>query len=377
MIRPRKTHDVSTREHWDKVVLLAAFLIGVLGGIALKVLGFHPFVTAAFSAGVLAGYAVLAYTGTALRLEPEVIGDNSYYLGFLFTLTSLSVTLYFVIEAGAEDRARLIPEVISGFGVALVSTIMGVFIRVLMMQFRLDIVARERETRVEIDEAARRLRTEMVQALQQMKLFGVESMQHAHEREEKFAQTTDQLVKTVQQSLGQMSGLFYQELQKTVREQSTSAVDVIRLSVQNTSEAALRQMQVSLEDIARAAKGFADAQMTSRTVHEAANAKLSLQTQAMTDLVTQLSRRLRGTADEVETSGAALSSSISAAAGRLDQSLSDTTRRLDSGLAAFESANRDTARKAEQLLDALTQRLHGATSAVEAASARLTEDKPA
>ncbi len=78
-------------------------------------------------------------------LGAEVIGDNSYYLGFLFTLTSLAVTLYFVVDVAAEDRAFAHPEVISGFGVALVSTLVGVFIRVLMMQFRLDLVARERE----------------------------------------------------------------------------------------------------------------------------------------------------------------------------------------------------------------------------------------
>ncbi|MCW1918204.1 hypothetical protein NX862_05525 [Rhodobacter sp. KR11] len=377
MRRPQKIHDVGARESWDKIVLLLAFVAGVGGGIALKVLGVHPFITAGYSAAILTAYAVMAYTSTALRLEPEVIGDNAYYLGFLFTLTSLSVTLYFVIEAGAEDRAKLIPEVISGFGVALVSTIVGVFIRVLMMQFRLDIVSRERETRVEIDEAARRLRTEMIQALQQMKLFGVESMQHAAEREQRFADTTDRLVEGVKSSLGAMSGLFYQELQKTVREQTTAAVEAIRSSVQGSSEGALRQMGTSFEELAHTMRGLSATQATARGVNEQANAALHQQTNQMTDLVGQLSRRIRSVAEEVESSGAALSRSFTQAAVRLDQSLSDTTRRLDTGLQAFDEANRASMIKTEVTLSTLTNRLASATAQVEAASAKLTEEKPA
>jgi hypothetical protein len=377
MRAPRKIHDVGARENWDKFVLLLAFLAGICGGVALKLLGYHPFITAAFSAAVLVAYAFIAYTATALRLEPEVIGDNSYYLGFLFTLTSLSVTLYFVIEAGAEDRAKLIPEVISGFGVALVSTIMGVFIRVLMMQFRLDIVARERETRVEIDESARRLRTEMVQALQQMKLFGVESMQHAREREEKFAQATDMLAQNAQQSFLQMSAQFHEELQTTVREQSTAAVETIRSAVQGSSEAALKQMATSFDSIGQSLRNLSTIQASAQGANEQANAALRQQAGQMTDLVGQLSRRILGVAEEVETSGAALSRSFTTAATRLDQSLSETTRRLDSSIHAFESTGQAHAQKTEAALRELTHRLVISAVKIEEMAGLPTEDKPA
>ena len=331
---PRKVHDVGAREAWDKIVLLLAFAAGTGGGVALKVLGFHPFLMAGYSAAVLTLYALIAYVSTVLRLEPEVIGDNSYYLGFLFTLTSLSVTLYFVVAAGAEDRARLIPEVISGFGVALVSTIVGVFIRVLMMQFRLDIVARERETRVEIDEAARRLRVDMAEAIQQMKLFGVESLQHAAEREKKFMQASDRLAEEMQRSLGEIPRLFLGEVQKTVREQTSAAIETIKTSVQASSDAALRQMAESFKDIGKSAQGLSASQAAARNVTEQANAALHHQVTTMTDLVGQMSRRLRSVAEEVETSGAALSRSISTTAARLDASLSDTMRQVDAGVQA-------------------------------------------
>ena len=34
----------------------------------------------------------------------EIIGDNCYYLGFVFTLTSLAVTLYLLHKIGDVER---------------------------------------------------------------------------------------------------------------------------------------------------------------------------------------------------------------------------------------------------------------------------------
>lgn len=370
---PRRMHDLSSRESWDKVVLLLAFFVGVGGGITLKLLGIHPFITAGFAAAVLCLYAIVAYATTSLRLEPEVIGDNSYYLGFLFTLTSLSVTLYFVIEGAAEDRAKLIPEVISGFGVALVSTIVGVFIRVLMMQFRLDIVSRERETRVEIDQAARLLRIEMAQALQQMKFFTVESLQHSAEREAEFKRATDALVSGTQAALAGTARYLHQETASAFREQTAAAIDVIRTAVSDASEGALRQISVSFEEIGKTSEGLRASHAIARGAVEQANAALHQQTAGLGELVSQLSRRIRTISEEVESSGTGLARSIATAAARLDQSLADTTKRLDVSLASFELANRDAATQTHLLLDGLAARLDASTDRLVAASLRPTE----
>lgn len=353
----QRIHDVRMRESWDKVVLGLAFAVGVCGGIALKVMEFHPFVTAGFSALVLILYACLAYASTSLRLEPEVIGDNSYYLGFLFTLTSLSVTLYFVIESGTEDRAKLIPEVISGFGVALVSTIVGVFIRVLMMQFRLDIVSRERETRVEFDEVARKLRVEMAQSLRQMKLFSVESLQHSAEREAEFKRATDSLVSATQKALADTARFLHQETSQVFREQSAAAIEAIRVTIADASKAALGQVRTSFEEIGKTSEDLRATHAVARGAVEQANATLHLETNAMVDLVAQLSRRIRTISDEVETSGNALSCSFGAAATKLEQTLTDISTRLDVGLQAFDQATRDAATRSHLTLNDLTEKL--------------------
>lgn len=353
----RKMHDVRAREAWDKIVLALAFVAGVGGGIALKLQGVHPFVAAGYSAAVLIIYALVAYLSTSLRLEPEVIGDNSYYLGFLFTLTSLSVTLYFVVDSRVEDRSALIPEVISGFGVALVSTIVGVFIRVLMMQFRLDIVSREREARVEIDAAARQLRVEMAQSLQQIKLFTVESLQHSAEREAEFKRATDSLVTGTQNALSETVRYLHHETAQVFREQSAASIEAIRQSIAATAEAALGQIRVSLADIGKTADAFRATHAATQNATEQANASLIQQTAAMADLIGQLSRRIRSLSDEVETSGSILAQSFSNAAGRFDAAMSETAQKLDLSLHELERSNRETAQRSQAALGELTARL--------------------
>ena len=132
-----------SRDHLDKVALVVAFLAGAGGSWGAKALGLGPFVAVAWTVGAM-GFYVLAVTVLGrLRIEPEAIGDNCYYLGFLLTLSSLSATLYQLTLSGEE--AELMRSIIGGFGVALISTILGILLRVIFIQLRPDIVARLQE----------------------------------------------------------------------------------------------------------------------------------------------------------------------------------------------------------------------------------------
>lgn len=352
-----RMHDVHPREHWDKIVLALAFVAGVGGGIFFKVIGIHPFLAAGYSAAVLCLYALLAYFSTPLRLEPEVIGDNSYYLGFLLTLTSLSVTLYFVVESGAEDRAALIPEVISGFGVALVSTIVGVFIRVLLMQFRVDIVSRERETRVELDQAARKLRTALAQSLQQMKLYTVEGLQRAAEREESLKQATEGLLADTQKAMHKTAEILHLETSQAFQEQASAATEAIRITVSDFSKTALDQIRLSFEEISKTSAGLRDNHASALKIVDQNNAAMAQHTGTIVELLSQMARRIRTVSDEVETSGVTLGQSFASVTDRFEKAVTDSTQRLETGLASFESSNRSAAVRAQVILGDLETRL--------------------
>lgn len=189
MRRREETRDERRdREALDRAALLAAFLLGAGGSVALKLAGVPPLWAALWPIAVLAAY-VLASLGTrAAAIEPEAVGDNCYYLGFLFTLASLATTLYQIRDLGTAEGgglagAGVIPEVISGFGVALSSTIAGVFGRVMLMQMRPDVAARDLEARRDLQVGAREFRAALSAASRGLKAAAVESAQHTAERE--------------------------------------------------------------------------------------------------------------------------------------------------------------------------------------------------
>lgn len=143
----RKGH----RESIDTTLLILAFILGIGAAVTLKYLGLPPWVPAVVTGSVIIGYALLTYIPESARLEPEQIGDNCYYLGFCITLASLAYTLYGLSAAGNDSE--MLGNVISGFGVALSSTVVGVMTRVVLLQYRVDLAARDKQARLEINKA--------------------------------------------------------------------------------------------------------------------------------------------------------------------------------------------------------------------------------
>lgn len=153
---PKRTPYVSrVRSTFDKLGFLIATAIGAGGIIVLKVLGLPQPVVTLFPLVVMGLYALILWRAPRLQLRDDQAGDNIYYLGFLFTLVSLSHALYvFTPEAGAT-------QIIGNFGIALATTIFGLALRVVFNQMRQDPVEVEREARLELAAASTRLRTEL------------------------------------------------------------------------------------------------------------------------------------------------------------------------------------------------------------------------
>src|SRR5450432_2709227 len=89
------------------------------------------------------GYALLISLARGLRLRDDQSGDNLYYMGFLFTLTSLGVSLY------QFSTTRAAEEIVQNFGIAIGSTIAGIGLRVIFNQMRRDPVEVEQRARLE------------------------------------------------------------------------------------------------------------------------------------------------------------------------------------------------------------------------------------
>jgi hypothetical protein len=117
----------------DGGMFIGFALFGFLALLIMKLQGISPLVSAAVALVTLAVYAATSMRCAYGEENPERIGDNCYYLGFLFTLASLSAALI-EIEGAREGRGQVIERVVSDFGVALTSTIAGIMARVTLMQ---------------------------------------------------------------------------------------------------------------------------------------------------------------------------------------------------------------------------------------------------
>jgi hypothetical protein len=76
-------------------------------------------------------------------------------MGFLFTLTSLAVSLYQFSAAGSAE------QIVQNFGIAIASTIAGITMRIFFNQMRRDPIEVEASARLELAEASRRVKREL------------------------------------------------------------------------------------------------------------------------------------------------------------------------------------------------------------------------
>lgn len=233
-MRKRRLHEARPRDAWDRRLLGTAFGSGVLCIIVLKSLHIGAFWSALCSAGVLIAYAVVAYRHKLATLEPESIGDNCYYLGFLFTLTSLAVTLYQLAEAGREND--VLRDVIAGFGVALSSTIVGVFLRILMMQLRTDVVSRERQTKLELNESAREFRLRLTESISQIKDFSTESVQLAIETNSRIHASNEAFHEAQREQLAKSGEIYQQALSEVLKASSGQMAQDLGESIRKIME---------------------------------------------------------------------------------------------------------------------------------------------
>ena len=157
----------------EKFLFAIFFLVGAIAIVALKLTGWSQIWVTAFPVMCMVAYAIwLLYSPS---LDTDVAGENSYYLGFLYTLTSLGLSLYQFVDLGGTQA------IISNFGIALITTIIGVLARVMFHQIRDDPSAVESRARLELVQASHKLRAELDQSVLDFNSFRRELIQSIDE----------------------------------------------------------------------------------------------------------------------------------------------------------------------------------------------------
>ena len=147
-------------------VLFFAFVIaGALYIVFSKLSGYGPLYVTSIPVLIMIGYAVVVGVARLFRLRDDQSGDNLYYMGFLFTLTSLAVSLYQFSSGGSAD------DIVRNFGIAIASTIAGIALRIFFNQMRRDPIEVEHNARLELADASRKVRRELDSAALEFSYF--------------------------------------------------------------------------------------------------------------------------------------------------------------------------------------------------------------
>ena len=206
-----RLYEVADATGMSAVVFMAFVALGCVYILLAKLAGVGQFYVTFVPVGIMLAYAALIFLARNLRLRDDQSGDNLYYMGFLFTLTSLGVSLYqFSAEHAAED-------IVQNFGIAIGSTIAGIGLRVVFNQMRRDPVEVERMMRLELAEAARRVRRELDSTVVEFGYHRRSAQQAAADSFKQVAERFDEIVAKFDASLKEITGQLAQPLEAASR----------------------------------------------------------------------------------------------------------------------------------------------------------------
>ena len=220
----REFRTLSFKESdYAPAAFFSAFLVGVALITISKSWQWPVWIVVLVPIIVITGYGVASYFLPRLAIREDQLGDNIYYLGFLLTLWSLTITLIQYRSDSDNDY------IISNFGVALAATIWGILCRSILAQMRKDVVGIERELQKSLSEASFKLRGQI----------GAVS--------EDFASLTRQITQVTED--------YSRDLVKSHQSLSSGLVNVIdeqTQSLQSTSESSAEKLGSSVEESVQA-----------------------------------------------------------------------------------------------------------------------------
>jgi methyl-accepting chemotaxis protein len=161
----RAARSLPRRRFFSDMPDKGLFGIAAVGGFAaicgLKLQGHDADLIACLAVAAMIGYGFLAYQMPLVQMRLDRLGDNFYYLGFIYTLASLSAALL-------QMRVDMnILPLIGSFGIALVTTIVGIAGRVLFVQLRSEIDDIEDRVRRDLAACSADLRAQLASSVRE------------------------------------------------------------------------------------------------------------------------------------------------------------------------------------------------------------------
>lgn len=115
---------------------------------------------------VMVAYIVLGYYRHEEDVTDEKFADTCYYLGFIFTITSIIFSLFDLPNIGTK-----IQDIAVRFGAAMVSTVLGLAVRVYLVSFKQDIGDAIKDAEDAVLDATRKFTEQLTIVLERLRDF--------------------------------------------------------------------------------------------------------------------------------------------------------------------------------------------------------------
>lgn len=292
---------------------------------------------------------MLFYAAAVRKSSPTVsreqISDSHYYLGFLFTQIALAVSLYSYIDG----RALHLSELVGTLGVAVTTSILGLYLKVFSGHFHMDATAVRKDAEAEIAIAMVNVSKELQEARKCLRTA-----------REDTAQTVTALASHLTESM------------------QRSGAGVARISAHITTAA--------LEEVSKAAQSFSEKMGDMRTPNQIITEKLSFCLHDVEVVVGKMTETLSGSLAVLRENDAKWSG-LGESAENLGQRLTQLSRSsnvlqtLSEHAGLLDVSLGKLASRAEQLIDgaassnksaeAIRQSLHQELEDIQTLSAQL------
>lgn len=253
----------------DKVAFLLASLGGGATIISIRILGssihrisIFDFVAIFVALGVILLYALyISMTTNRSSMSLDRGSDNVYYLGLLFTLASLAYSLIKLSGIlhdpvsnvdGTEIRTSgFVINLLPDFGLALFSTIAGIFGRIILQQMRNDPKDVESQAREQLGDAIRHLRDNIGYVIanlnglsEQTKLSLTELNQVVARTLEQSGSQTNKAVENVTSEISTLSSKV-QEQTDAITNFTTNAISQFQTIIDNLHNQLVKTLEQS------------------------------------------------------------------------------------------------------------------------------------
>jgi hypothetical protein len=166
-------------------------------------------------------YVVLGSKRRKIDITDEKFADSCYYLGFIFTITSIIFSLFDLPNIGFK-----IQDIAVRFGAAMTSTVIGLSVRVYLVSFKGDVADAITEAEEAVIDASKKLREQL--------FIVVEKLRDFQEMVDQAATTTIENVnvqiETLSKSHGDKLSSFFTELTNRNQDAITQMLKEINTS---------------------------------------------------------------------------------------------------------------------------------------------------